>query len=218
MAWVSVNFQEIVLNFNLYSEVILIKKLFVILALLGVVVLSGYLYFDKYILNAESDLDKKSKQEQTAEILGNEEFKELPEVKELKQQMDKPNTEAGSKEGDPSSNIPSQNDIENRLEQKLTALQGEYNSKIRGLLTAARKEYTQIQTDQNFGSKRELAQKYMDLAEGIEAQCDARVYAAIAYTENELARYGYESDTPQKAREIYQQQKKERRLQLFSKI
>ncbi|MEW6698380.1 MAG: hypothetical protein ACOY35_02245 [Bacillota bacterium] len=193
--------------------------MFVILALLGVVVLSGYLYFDRYILNAESDLDKKSKQEQTAEILSKEEFKELPEVKELKQQMDNSNSqEAGSKEGDNSDTIPSQKDIEKSLEQKLESLQGEYNSKINGLLAAARKEYTQIQTGQNSGSKTELAQKYLNLADGIEDQCDARVYAAIAYAENELAQYGYESDTPQKAREIYQQQKKERRKQLLSKI
>ena len=198
-----------------------IKKLLVLLALIGVAALSGYLYFDRHIINAKSELDKKSKQEQTAEILNNQEFENLPEVKELKQQVNQFDQQkddvSGAKVNAPGG-VPSQADIENKLKQKLAALQSEYNGKISGLLAAARKEYSQIQSGQISVSKRELAEKYIGLAESIEAQCDARVYAAIAYAENELIGYGYQSSVPGEARQVYQSTKSERRKQLLSKL
>lgn len=191
------------------------------MTLIGVVALSGYLYVDRYIINAKSELDKKSKQEQTAEILNNQEFENLPEVKELKQQVnqfDQQKDDVSGAKGNAPDGVPSQADIENKLKQKLAALQSEYNSKISGLLAAARKEYSQIQSGQISVSKRELAEKYIGLAENIEAQCDARVYAAIAYAENELIGYGYQSSVPGESRQVYQSTKSERRKQLLSKL
>ena len=111
-----------------------------------------------------------------------------------------------------------QSDIENQLRQKLSALQSEYNGKLAGLIASAQKEYRQAQAGQKEVSKKELLQKYMNLADSIESQCDARVYAAIAYTENELAEYGYQSTVPEQARKIYQESKKERRKQLLNRL
>lgn len=177
-------------------------------------------------------MDSKTKDEQKNELLTKKEFSDLPEVQALKEQEkelkngDALDAKAG--QGVPSSDnkntaqVTNDNsikaDIENRLKQKLSSLQGEYNANISGLIASAKKEYTQIASGQKSGSKAALAQKYLGLAQGLEAQCDARVYAAIAYAENELQEYGYQSSVPEQARQAYQQQKKERRQQLLNKL
>ncbi|GAB6179477.1 hypothetical protein JCM14036_07960 [Desulfotomaculum defluvii] len=209
-----------------------IKKLGILLVCLTLIVAAGYIYFDRFVLNGTSELDTKTGEEQKTELLTKEEFAALPEVQELKEQeeqlervgvMEAGSGQAGASPGNKSTAqasdaAPSKADIENRLKKKLVSLQGEYNGKLEGLIASAKGEYHQIVSGQRKGSKSALADKYLNLAQGLEAQCDARVYAAIAFAENELQEYGYQSSMPEQARQTYQQQKKERRKQLLSKI
>ncbi|SHK76002.1 hypothetical protein [Desulforamulus aeronauticus] len=178
--------------------------------------------FDKYFLNRQSDLDGKSKEEQKQAILNNEEFKDFPEVIELKKQVEETDKEiiAGTNDQNKNSEAegvdrPSQAKIEADLNQKLTSLQNDYNSKIAGLVNSAKKE---LDSKQKGGSKKELVQKYIGLSESLESQCDARVYAAINFAENELSKYGYQSSVPAQAKTVYQQTKKDRRMHLLSKL
>lgn len=205
---------------------------------LGVVLFAGYLGVQHYLINGKSDLDEKSETELQTALITEEEYQDLPEVEELKKQVSEMK---GMGSGEPSqgalespipgvvssvgeggtqlgSNIPSQAEIEKKLRQKLSALQGEYSGRLGGLIGSAKREYRMIEAGKSSISKRQLAEKYMGMAQGLEGQCDARVYAAIAYAENELARYGYQSSVPAQAKKTYQQTKAERRKQLLNKI
>lgn len=191
---------------------------------LVVLALCGYLAFDKFFLNRQSDLDKKSKEEQSQAILSNEEYKDFPEVAELKKQVEGI-SEGTSQENGQGKSLdnegiipPTQAEIEADLKQKLIGLHNEYNSKLAGLANAAKQEFNQLESGQKRGSKKALVEKYFGMAESLEAQCDARVYAAINYTENELQKYGYQSDFPAQAREVYLKTKKERRQHFLSKL
>lgn len=200
----------------------LIKKILLVLLILGAVLsIAGIYYFNNNVINSQSDLDKKSAEEQKKELLTNEEFKNLPEVVALEEQvsqMEKKDSTTTPKNANTNKSIPSQSNIENNLKEKLQSLQSEYNGRINGLVATAKKEYQQIQSGQKTESKTELAKKYVNMANGLETQCDARVYAAIAYAENQLQQYGYQSNYPEQARNVYQQTKKERRKQLLSKL
>lgn len=186
--------------------------------MLCVILGAGYYYFQTKILDGQSDLDAKSLEEQKEELVTGKEFQNLPEVIELKKQEAELQQAAPEKESLDKKNTPSKEEIENNLKQKLSALQGEYNGKLGGLIASAKGEYRQIASGQKSGSKSQLAEKYLGLAKSLEAQCDARVYAAIAIAENDLQKYGYRSDIMGNARQEYQQQKKERRRQLLSKL
>lgn len=120
---------------------------------------------------------------------------------------------------DSEENIPSQAEIEQELINALISLRNEYNAQLNNLITLAAAEYEQIPSEQK-GKKAmlELAKKYLELAKGLEAECDARVYALIIMAENELAKYGYASDVPQKAREEYEKQKEELRQELLDTV
>ncbi|WP_304542001.1 hypothetical protein [Desulforamulus aquiferis] len=195
----------------------------IIVAIIGVLLLSGLYYFKYSFLNTESMMDAKDKAEQKKELLSNERFGNLPEVVELKEQMaqqEKKNSPGGQDfdAGETAASVPSQGELEARLVQKMQSLQGEYNGKINSYIAAAKKEYEKIESGQITMSKKALAQKYIGLVEGMEAECDARVYAAIARAENELTSYGYSTDIADKARETYRQTKKQQRSQLLSKL
>ncbi|KJS15185.1 MAG: hypothetical protein VR69_14965 [Peptococcaceae bacterium BRH_c4b] len=171
---------------------------------------------NNYVLNAKSDLDSKTAKEQ--ELLSSDKFKDLPEVKALKQQVDhlhedsSGNNVLDNKAPNP---IPSRQDIEKNLRKKMTALQSEYNGRLNGLISQAKSEYVQAKKEKKKISNSQLAQKYMGLAEGVEAECDARAYAVIAYAENELTRYNYSAGIADEARKAYQQAKSQRRIDLL---
>lgn len=194
-----------------------IKKFFILISIIGALGLAGYLAFDHYFLNPKSAMDAKTKEEQKQELLNNDRYKDLPEVKELRQQTNELE-KSGNQPPNGGAGQVSQAEIENNLRQKLASLQGEYNSRINGLIASAKQEYIQIATGQKSGSKSALARKYLGLANQLEAECDARVYAAIAYAEEQLAMYGYHSNVTDQARAAYQQAKKARRQYLMSKL
>lgn len=193
------------------------------LIFLGVALVTGYIWFNSFFLESESNLDSKSAEKQEEVLLTSEEFKDLPEVIALKQQVQETNGKdetAAQMEGVKGTleTVPSQSDIESNLKQKLSSLQAEYNGRLAGLISAAQNEYKKLETGQVKESKIELAKKYITLADGLESQCDARVYAAITYAENELTRYGYDTGIAEEARKHYQQTKKERRNKLLNYI
>jgi hypothetical protein len=200
--------------------VVYIKKLLVVLAVLVLIMGGGYVYINNYLFNPVSELDKATTEKQQEIILSNDQYIELPEVKELKQQLEAKHAGKGVNwpQTADSDSVLTKAEIESQLQQKLNNLQGEYNGKINGLLSSARSEYVQVKSGSKSGSVGSLAKKYMNMGKALEAECDARVYAAIAYAENELAQYNYKSNIPEQARKTYKQSKDERRVQLFDKL
>ena len=201
--------------------VISIKRLLIVIGVIAILIFSGYLYVDNYVLNAKSDLDKKTVSEQEKQLLVNKEFADLPEVKALRQQLEQLNKEGSGDNTNPAADsafVPSRQDIENGFRTKMAALQSEYNGRVNALIAQAKSEYVRARQENKKISTSALAQKYIGLAGGVEAECDARAYAAIAYTENELSRYGYDTGITEDAREAYQQAKSQRKKELLSRM
>ncbi|MTI80474.1 MAG: hypothetical protein FH758_06245 [Firmicutes bacterium] len=195
------------------------------------------------LLNPVSEMDTKSPERQKEELLKNDKYKGLPEVEALKeqeqkekqkQQKNKDNSKPASttnpkesieaNEESKTSNetvpevIPSKVQLENQLQEKLTALKSEYNAKLNQLLASAKAEYKQVKSGEKEVSVSKLAKNYLNLGNAMEAECDARVYASIAYTENMLKKYNYDTSIIKEARQTYQNTKEERRQRLLDKL
>lgn len=198
----------------------------IVIGILAVLAFGGYRYFMSSFINAGSDLDVKTKAEQSEELLANPEFKELPEVIELKHQLEQlaggsDNTGGQVQGGLPGVTAPgpfTQQEIEGKLRQRMLVLQAEYNGRMNGLIASAKKEYIQLQSGQTNVSKKDLLQKYLGMVEKLEAECDARIYATLAIAENQLDSQGLTSAVPDEARAAYRMAKKDKRQEILSKI
>ena len=222
-----------------------IKKLFKIVILLALVVLAGYFLFNHFFINATSQLDEKTPEEQAQVLIGSDEYAGLEEVAALKEQLQRlkegksPVVEEGleasgngsspqGSEGYPenldnsresySRSIPPKTAIENTLRTKMYSLQSEYNGKLNALVGQAKAEYVRLRASNSKVNAKDLASKYIAKGNSLEAQCDARVYAAIAYAENQLRFYNYKSTVAREAREQYVQVKAQRRKSLMNSI
>lgn len=108
--------------------------------------------------------------------------------------------------------IPTQEEIEKKLQDKLISLRAEYTNKINDVIASAIVEYKAAEGGEN---KQEIFNKYIELVRELELECDARVYATIAKAENKLMKYNYNTDIADIAREEYKRQKEEKRNQLL---
>ena len=203
---------------------IAIKKLLSVAVLLLAIGLAGYFAFDHYFINAVSELDAKTPEEQEEILVSSEDYQDLEEVVALKKQveaMEKGMGAAAEKENEAAaspSGILSKAAIENNLRTKLNSLQAEYTGRLNGLAGQAKSEYVGMRSKKAKVNLDALANKYIGLAGGLEGQCDARVYAAIAYAENQLELFNYESSMPGQARRQYQTIKAQRRKSMLSSI
>lgn len=204
---------------------ILIRKLLsASLILLAAIMLAGFFLFNHFFINSASELDSKTPEQQEEALVSSEEFKDLEEVSALKEQVELMEDGKGavavteSAASDSVVTVPSKTSIENGLRAKLIALQSEYTGKLNRLVGQAKAEYVQICSGKTRIGLDELARKYISIGSALESQCDARVYAAIAYAENQLVYYNYESSIPNQAREQYQTAKAQRRKAMLSSI
>ena len=130
------------------------KKLLVVLVLLAILLLAGYLLINYFFINATSELDAKTPEEQKQALVNSEEYADLEEVAALKKQVElmekgKPpvvgddfagavnggtgsgsaaTNETGSGDSTSSAGVPSKQAIENNLRTKMYNLRGEYNA------------------------------------------------------------------------------------------
>lgn len=221
-----------------------IKRLLKIIVLLLLVGLAGYFLFNHFFINVASQMDKKTPEEQQQLLVGSDEYSDLEEVAALKEQLKrleegKPplieqdlegsgsDSSGESRGGNPEnrdnypesySRAPSKQGIENSLRKKMSSLQSEYNGKLNALVGQAKAEYVRLRASDSKVNVKDLANKYMAKGNSLEAQCDARVYAAIAYAENQLAFYNYKSAVPNEARKQYVKVKAQRRKSLMNSI
>jgi hypothetical protein len=215
------------------------KKILTVIILLAGLLLAGYFLISHFFINAASELDAKTPEEQEQTLVESEQFGDLEEVAALKEQVElieegkspivgKPsggiensNGSAGGADGgskDSGTRTSSKKSIETNLRSKMYALQAEYNGKLNALASRAKAEYVRLRSSNSKVNLNVLASKYIGMGNSLEAQCDARVYAAIAFAENQLEYYSYQSSIPDKAREQYRREKAQRRKSMLNSI
>ena len=89
---------------------------------------------------------------------------------------------------------------------------------MNALVGRAKAEYIQLRSGNSKVELKALADKYIAMGNSLEAQCDARVYAAIAYAENQLEYFNHKSSVPGQARQQYLREKAQRRKNLLNSI
>ncbi|MGQ9556839.1 MAG: hypothetical protein ACUVTU_02625 [Desulfurispora sp.] len=109
-----------------------------------------------------------------------------------------------------------QQEIENRYLDLLQTRVGSYESRLYGLLYAAREEYRAAR--KNGGSLREIARKYLGAGRALESQCDAEVDAILASFAQELQSNNLSTAVVERARNAYETAKSERRAQILQTI
>lgn len=143
------------------------------------------------------------------------------EMQQMRQQVQSGESNPVSPGGTGISNQPGavqtkQQEIENRYLDLLQTRLGSYESRLYGLLYAAREEY--LAARKNGGSLREIARKYLGAGRALENQCDAEVDAILASFAQELQSNNLSTAVVERARSAYETAKSERRAQILRTI
>lgn len=143
------------------------------------------------------------------------------EMQQMRQQVQSGESNSPSSVGTGMSNRPGavqakQQEIENRYLDLLQTRVGSYESRLYGLLYAAREEYRAARIDG--GSVREIARKYLGAGRALESQCDAEVDTILASFAQELQSNNLSTAVVERARSAYETAKSERRAQIWRTI
>ncbi|WP_018086398.1 hypothetical protein [Desulfurispora thermophila] len=109
-----------------------------------------------------------------------------------------------------------QGEIENRYLNQLQSRIASYESRLYGLVYAAKEEY--MAARQNGGSVKEIARKYISAGRTLENQCDAEVYAILTQFAQELSSNNLSTAVVERVKSAYETAKSERWAQLLKKI
>ncbi|QZY55348.1 hypothetical protein [Crassaminicella profunda] len=100
---------------------------------------------------------------------------------------------------------------------QFTALRGEFEGKLGGLIGEAKGEYNALSEDDKSSGKLSLGFKYLKKAKGLEKECDGRFDAVLEEMKKELTLGGFSTDAAVKAKAQYKNEKSERRTSLMKK-
>lgn len=109
--------------------------------------------------------------------------------------------------------------IISEYKEKLQQVQGLYNSKINSMVSKAKGEYKALsEEEKTVSNKVDIGMKYLDIALGLEDECDGVVYGLIADMEKELTRNEYSTEIISVVKEYYENEKSMRKEYYKSKL
>lgn len=119
------------------------------------------------------------------------------------------NTGTGDAAGNGSSSGPmTETDIVAKYTAKLYGVRAAYQGRIEGIISSAKSEFAALPAEQQTNSaKSSILSSKLDEAEGIEAECDAKVESVLDEMSSELSAAGHGTDTVSQLRDYYEDAK-----------
>ena len=213
------------------------KIILIVILILAVIVGGGFYWAKKQVNNLVSEAENVPRQSVKQSI---DEWFKLPTgssntageaAKEAQDGGEALNgSSSGNEEGNSSSSTESSqssaltgtdgqkfNQITDKYKSQLIALNGEYESRISGLLATAQSEYSTRKKNGSQSDVAALAKKYYGTGKALEAECDGKVYAVINNMESELKRNNLPTSIVGQVRTGYEKEKNDRRKYYMGK-